>query len=106
MHQIADEGVDGGDGFSPGTGDFADVGARLNLSNSCAMRSLRSITSLKASAIFPAVPFQSSGRRTEKSPFFNATNALSKSRTLTSTLLASVWTKRGKSSFSRDEERW
>ena len=43
---------------------------RLSRSSSLAMRSFSSTTSLKVSATLPATPVQSTGRRTEKSPFF------------------------------------
>ena len=51
---------------------------RLSRSSSLAIRSLSSMTSLKVSATLPATPVQSSGRRTEKSPFFKAVKAVSK----------------------------
>ncbi len=41
-------------------------------SSSMAISSFISTTSLKVSAILPAVPIHSTGRRTEKSPFFKA----------------------------------
>ena len=49
---------------------------RLIRSSSSAIRSLSSTTSLKVSATLPATPVQSSGRRTEKSPFFKAVKAV------------------------------
>ncbi len=51
---------------------------RLIRSSSLAIRSLSSMTSLNVSATFPATPVQSSGRRTVKSPFFNAVKAVNK----------------------------
>ena len=54
--------------------------ALLIRSSSCARRWLRSTTPLKASAILPPSPTQSSGRRTVKSPRPRADSALSKSR--------------------------
>src|SRR3954470_12257295 len=44
-------------------------------SSSRVIRSFELITSLKVSAIFPATPVQSTGRRTEKSPLLKATRA-------------------------------
>ena len=49
--------------------------------SSSAMPSFRSTTSLNASDSFPGNPVQSSGRRTEPSPFFNAVSADSNSLT-------------------------
>src|SRR5262249_43940154 len=43
-----------------------------------AMRSFSSTASLKVSATLPATPVHSTGRRTEKSPFFKAVRAVSK----------------------------
>src|SRR6266478_5474013 len=45
---------------------------RLTRSSSRAVRSLNSMMSLKVSAILPASPVQSPGRRAEKSPFLKA----------------------------------
>src|SRR5712671_2105468 len=45
---------------------------RLTRSNSRAVRSLSSMMSLKVSAILPASPVQSPGKRAEKSPFLKA----------------------------------
>src|SRR3954470_3491067 len=44
-------------------------------SSSRVIRSFELITSLKVSAIFPAIPVQSTGKRTEKSPRLKATSA-------------------------------
>src|ERR1700736_2509829 len=48
---------------------------RLMRSSSRDIFSLVAITLLNVSAILPAIPVQSSGRRTEKSPRLNAVNA-------------------------------
>src|SRR5262249_27354185 len=58
---------------------------RLTLSNSFTSRSFISITSFKVSAIFPATPVQSFGKRTEKLPFFN------ERRVFSSNLVSSVF---------------
>jgi hypothetical protein len=50
---------------------------RLTRSSSSDSRSFSATTSLNASAIFPAIPVQSSGNRTVKSPRFSELSALS-----------------------------
>ena len=50
---------------------------RLTRSTSLAVLSLNSMMSLSVSAILPASPVHSPGKRTEKSPFLKATRALS-----------------------------
>src|SRR5450830_469416 len=52
---------------------------RLTLTISWAILSLLSMMSLRVSAILPFIPVKSEGRRTEKSPFLNATSAASSS---------------------------
>ena len=63
---------------------------RLTRSISLAVLSLNSIISLSVSAILPASPVHSPGRRTEKSPFLNATKVFSSSLVLSESLVT-VW---------------
>src|SRR5258706_16012090 len=52
---------------------------RLTRSSSRAVRSLSSMMSLKVSAILPASPVQSPGKRAEKSPFLKASKVFKSS---------------------------
>src|SRR6266550_528074 len=67
---------------------------RLTRSNSRAVRSLNSIMSLKVSAILPASPVQSPGRRAEKSPFLKASRVFKSSFVFRESVLT-VWVRIG-----------
>src|SRR2546425_1663327 len=63
---------------------------RLTRSTSFVVLSLSSMMSLSVSAILPASPVHSPGRRAEKSPFLNATNVFSNSFALSESVVR-VW---------------
>src|ERR1700704_1811175 len=67
---------------------------RLTRSNSRAVRSLNSMMSLKVSAILPASPVQSPGRRAEKSPFLKASRVFKSSFVFSDSGLT-VWVRIG-----------
>src|SRR5258706_14731024 len=67
---------------------------RLTRSSSRAVRSLNSMMSLKVSAILPASPVQSPGKRAEKSPFLKASRVFKSSFVFSESLLT-VWVRIG-----------
>jgi hypothetical protein len=85
MHEVVDQLIDRVDRIAPEPGHVAERAALAELafladdalkrSSSCAIRSLRSTTSLNTSDTRPETPDHSSGRRTDVSPRFKAFNA-------------------------------
>src|SRR5258708_3483726 len=67
---------------------------RLTRSSSRAVRSLNSMMSLKVSAILPASPVQSPGKRAEKSPFLKASKVFKSSFVFSESVLT-VWVRIG-----------
>src|SRR2546430_6561016 len=77
---------------------------RLTRSNSRAVRSLNSIMSLKVSAILPASPVQSPGKRAEKSPFLKASRVFKSNFVFKESVLV-VWVRIG-FPFERFQIHW